>query len=84
MDDFEPDVDPGAERLLRSDRGNLVAREFYTSSAHIPLVLSLAMLLAGPSSTWWLILPALAGGFLQAWSSADGRTAAGRRRSSPT
>jgi adenylate cyclase len=55
------------EALLQSSRGSLVAAEFFSSSAHVPLAIALATLLTGSVSSWPMILPVLAGGFVQAW-----------------
>jgi adenylate cyclase len=55
------------EVLLQRSRGSLVAAEFLSSSGHVPLAITLATLLTGPVSSWPLIVPMLAGAFLQAW-----------------
>lgn len=48
-------------------RGVFIAREFFASSAHVPLAIALGTLLVYEPASWWPVVPALAGAFIQAW-----------------
>jgi adenylate cyclase len=62
-----PGEESGVSQLLRPGKDACVAAEFLSASAHVPLLIAMAILLVRPVGSWPLVLPLLAGGFLQAW-----------------
>lgn len=60
-----PDED--LDHLLRPTRSALITSEFFSSSAHVPIIVCLGTMCTRPIQTWPLILPLLAGAFVQAW-----------------
>lgn len=63
-----PGEESGIDRLLRPKRSQLIAAEFLSSSAHVPIAIALATLLSRPVPTWPLVVPLLASAFVQAWA----------------
>ncbi len=59
--------EPGIDALLRPSRAACVAAEFFNATAHVPVTIALATLLAQSVADWPLLVPLLAGAFLQAW-----------------
>ncbi len=68
----------GIAHLLRPGKDACVATEFFSATAHVPMVIAMAILLVRPMAAWPLVLPLLAGAFLQAWL-IGGAVHAGRR-----
>jgi adenylate cyclase len=62
-----PGDESGFDRLLKPKRSHLIIAEFLSSSAHVPIAIALATVLSRPLATWPLIVPLLAGAFIQAW-----------------
>ena len=60
-----PDED--IDQFLRPTRSALIASEFFSSSAHVPIIIGLATLCTRPVSMWPMVIPLLAGAFVQAW-----------------
>jgi len=70
-------AESGVGRLLRPSYRACVAAEFFSATAHVPVTIALAMILVRPFAEWPLVLPLLAGAFLQAWM-IGGREQSGR------
>jgi adenylate cyclase len=62
-----PSDESGFDRLLQPTGSALVAAEFFASSAHVPIAIALATILSRPVATWPLVVPLLAGAFIQSW-----------------
>jgi adenylate cyclase len=62
-----PGDESGVGRMLQASRSACIAEEFFSATAHVPTVIALAILLARPYAAWPLVVPLLAGAFLQAW-----------------
>jgi len=62
-----PGDESGFDRLLRPSRAHFIAAEFLSSSAHVPIAIALSTVLSRPVGTWPLVIPLLAGAFIQAW-----------------
>lgn len=60
--------DSGIGRLFQPQRSHMAAAEFLGSSGQIPIAIALATLLARPMSTWPLVVPLLAGAFVQSYA----------------
>jgi class 3 adenylate cyclase len=62
-----PGDESGVAHLLRPGKDACVAAEFLSATSHVPMVIAMAILLVRPFASWPLVLPLLAGAFLQAW-----------------
>lgn len=58
----------GIGRMLQPRRSHLIAAEFLGSSGQVPIAIALATLLARPVSAWLLVVPILAGAFVQSYA----------------
>jgi len=63
----DDDDDSGVDLLLRPSRSACVVAELFTATAHVPMTIALATLLARSPAEWPLLVPLLAGAIVQAW-----------------